>query len=443
MLEALTSRLDAIFKKLRGRGLLTEENIAEALREVRLALLEADVHFGVVRDFIERIKGKALGREVLESLTPGQQMVKIVWSELCVLLGENQSRLQLASEPPTVLMLVGLQGSGKTTTAGKLARYFKKEGKRVLLVAADLQRPAAADQLEILSKQAGVGIFRRHGEGTPVGICSDALQAAQDQLADVVILDTAGRLHVDETLMAELREIKGRTSPHEVLFVADSMTGQDAVNVAGQFSRQVGLTGVILTKAEGDAKGGAVLSIKAATGCPIKFIGVGEKLDALEVFHPDRMASRILGMGDVLSLVERAEQAYSKKEAEALSKKMVSNAFTLEDFKDQLSQVKKLGSLEELMGMIPGGSRLMGKMGGGVPEKEIRRVEAIINSMTPKERRDYTIINGSRRKRIARGSGTTVQDINRLLKQFLQARKVVKAMTSGGKRSDIVRQLMS
>ena len=443
MLEALTSRLDGIFKKLRGRGLLTEQNVTEALREVRLALLEADVHFGVARDFIERVKAKALGREVLESLTPGQQMVKIVWSELCALLGENQSRLILASEPPTVFMLVGLQGSGKTTTAGKLARYFKKQGKRVMLVAADLQRPAAVDQLVTLSEQAGVGVFRAREASTPVRVCGEALEAAREQLFDVVILDTAGRLHVDEDLMAELREIKAVASPHEILFVADAMTGQDAVNVASQFSDRVGVTGVILTKAEGDAKGGAVLSIKAVTGRPVKFVGVGEKLDALEVFHPDRTASRILGMGDVLSLVEKAEQAYSKKEAEALAHKIRSDAFTLDDFKSQLAQVKKLGSLEELIGMIPGGARLAGKIGGGVPDRDIRRVEAIINSMTPGERRDYTIINGSRRKRIARGSGTTVQEINRLLKQFLQARKMVKAMAAGGRRADIARRLFS
>ncbi len=429
MFDSLSDKLEAVFKKLRGRGVLKEDNVKEALREVRLALLEADVNFKVVKDFIGRIQERAVGQEVLTSLTPGQQVIKIVHEELVALLGGTQAKLHLSPNPPTTIMMVGLQGSGKTTTAGKLAKNFKKDGRRVLLVPADTRRPAAIQQLLTLAKQVGVDAYTSD-QKDPVAICSSAVKHAASSLYEVVILDTAGRLQIDEPLMEELRLIKAEAKPHEVLFVADAMTGQEAVNIAAKFNSDLGFDGVVLTKLDGDARGGAALSVRAVTGKPLKFVGVGEKLDALEPFHPDRMASRILGMGDVMSLIEKAQESVDRQEAEKLAKKLKKNSFDLDDFRNQLKQVKKLGGLEQIMGMIPG----MGKLklpDTQVNEKELTKVDAIISSMTPKERSDYTIINGSRRARIAKGSGTQVQDVNRLLKQFAEMRKMMKSMTSG------------
>jgi signal recognition particle subunit SRP54 len=435
MFDALSRKFDQILTQLRSRGVLTEEHLAETLKDVRLALLEADVHFKIVKDFIERVRVKALGQHVLDGLTPGQQVIKIVWDELRDLMGHEQVGIRLAPEPPTVLMLIGLQGAGKTTTCAKLARLFKRQGKRVLLVAADPRRPAAAEQLASLGAMIDVPVHRVASSlADVVQTCQAGVERGRREGFDVVVLDTGGRLHIDEDLMAELAAIKQAVEPHEVLLVADAMTGQDAVTMAEQFERRVGLTGVILTKVEGDARGGAVLSIRAATGRPIKYLGVGEKLDALEPFHPDRIASRVLGMGDVLSLVERVQEALSKDEAERQRKLMTSKAFTLEDFRDQLLKLTRLGSMDDLLGMLPGGQRLRELMGGGAtPQREIARMVAIINSMTPRERRDHTILNGSRKRRIARGSGTTVQDVNRLIKQFLSARAMIKAMSGGGR----------
>ena len=429
MFDSLSGKLEAVFKKLRGRGVLKEDDVKEALREVRLALLEADVNFKVVKDFIGRVQERAVGREILSSLTPGQQVIKVVHEELVALLGGTQAKLHLSPNPPTVIMLVGLQGSGKTTTAGKLARNFKKDGRRVLLVPADTRRPAAVQQLIILAKQVGVDAYSST-EQDPVVICRQAVKQAASSLFEVVILDTAGRLQIDEPLMEELRQIKAGVKPHEILFVADAMTGQEAVHIAEKFNSSLGFDGVVLTKLDGDARGGAALSVRAVTGKPLKFTGMGEKLDALEPFHPDRMASRILGMGDMMSLIEKAQASVDQEEALKLAKKLKKNSFDLDDFRNQLKQVKKLGGLESIMGMIPG----MGKMklpDAQVNEKELTKVDAIISSMTPKERTDYTIINGSRRARIAKGSGTQVQDVNRLLKQFADMRKMMKSMTSG------------
>ncbi|HYA89057.1 MAG TPA: signal recognition particle protein [Nitrospirota bacterium] len=429
MFDSLSSKLESVFKKLRGRGVLKEEDVKDALREVRLALLEADVNFKVVKDFINRVQTRAIGHEILSSLTPGQQVIKIVHDELVSLLGGTQAKLYLAPNPPTIVMLVGLQGSGKTTTAGKLAKNFKKDGRRVLLVPADTRRPAAVQQLITLAKQVGVDAYTTN-EQDPVTICREAVKQAASSLFEVVVLDTAGRLQIDEPLMEELRKIKAGVRPHEILFVADAMTGQEAVNIATKFNADLGVDGVVLTKLDGDARGGAALSVRAVTGKPLKFVGMGEKLDALEPFHPDRMASRILGMGDVLSLIEKAQEAVDHEEALKLAKKLKKNSFDLDDFRNQLKQVKKLGGIEQIMGMIPG----MGRMkvpDAQVNEKELTKVDAIISSMTPKERSDYTLINGSRRARIAKGSGTQVQDVNRLLKQFAEMRKMMKSMTSG------------
>jgi signal recognition particle subunit SRP54 len=431
MFDTLTGKLEGVFKKLRGRGVLKEDDIKEAMREVRLALLEADVNFRVVKEFIGKVQERAVGQEILASLTPGQQVVKVVHEELAGLLGGTQSKLHLSPNPPTVIMMVGLQGSGKTTTAGKLARNFKKDGRKVLLVPADTRRPAAVEQLKILARQVGVDAFVSPSSD-PVTICRDAKAYAERSLFDVAILDTAGRLQIDELLMDELRQIKASVKPHEVLFVADAMTGQEAVNIAEKFNQDVGFDGVVLTKMDGDARGGAALSVKAVTGKPLKFVGMGEKLDALEPFFPDRMASRILGMGDVLSLIEKAQETVSREEAEKLAKKLRKSEFTLEDFRDQLRQVKKMGSLDALLGMIPGLNKLkMADADMQKGEQELRRVEAIINSMTPRERSNHTIINGSRRARIARGSGSQVQDVNRLLKQFAEMQKMMKMMKNG------------
>ncbi|MGH7164490.1 MAG: signal recognition particle protein [Nitrospiraceae bacterium] len=450
MLDALTQKFEQILKRLRGQGLLTEQHITEALKDVRLALLEADVNFKVVKDFIDALRAKAVGQEVLRSLTPGHQVVKLVWEELRELLGHAQAGLSLSSVPPTVIMMVGLQGAGKTTTCGKLARLFKTQGKRVLLVAADPRRPAAAEQLACLGAALDVAVHRAPSPGPGMSsraevvlACTEGAERGRAQGYDVVILDTGGRLHIDDELMEELAEAKHAIEPQETLLVADAMTGQDAVAMAQQFDQRVGLTGVILTKVEGDARGGAVLSIRAVTGKPVKFLGVGEKPEALEPFHPDRMASRILGMGDVLSLIEKAQAAYAHEQAESLQQKLTTKTFTLEDFREQIRQVNRLGSMDQILGMLPGGARLQEMAGGGVPEREIGRVVAIINSMTPRERRDHTMLNGSRKKRIARGSGTTVQEVNRLIKQFLAARTMMKALASGGGRGRLAQVLRS
>lgn len=433
MFQGLSDRLNEIFKRLRDHGRLSQENIADSLREVRLALLEADVNFKVVRSFLERVRERAVGREVLESLTPGQQVIKVVHEELTALMGGSASHLRTAGQPPTVIMLVGLQGSGKTTTAGKLAHLRRQQGRRPLLVAADLQRPAAQEQLATLGRTLGVEVFRTTDAISTVAVCREALSHARSRLLDPVILDTAGRLHIDAPLMEELAAIKAEVKPAEILMVADAMTGQDAVNSASTFHQALDLTGYILTKLDGDTRGGAALSIRAVTGAPIKFIGVGEKLDALEVFHPDRMASRILGMGDVLSLVERAERVVDAKQAAVLQKKLKAQSFSLEDFRGQLRQLRQMGPLEQLVGMIPGLSRLKGLPDATAQERELKRVEAIIDSMTAAERQRPEILNGSRRKRIAAGSGTSVAEVNRLLKQFAEMQKMMRQLMRAGK----------
>ncbi len=457
MFGSLTEKIEKVFKKLRGQAVLTEQNITDALKEVRLALLEADVHFKIVKDFIEKIREKAVGQEVLNGLNPAHQVVKIVWDELRDLLGQEQSGLHLSSSPPTVIMMVGLQGSGKTTSTGKIALHFKSQGKRVLLVAADPRRPAAGDQLASLGQELDVIVHRGDQEGQQGGnavhTCREGVARGRDHGYDVVVLDTGGRLHIDDELMQELVDIKQDVIPQEILLVADSMTGQEAVSVAQRFDQAVGLTGIILTKVEGDARGGAVLSIRAATGKPIKFLGIGEKLDALEPFYPDRMASRILGMGDVLTLIEKAQETISKEQVETLQRKVSSNTLTLEDFRDQIQQVNRLGSFDQIIDMLPGGQKIKSMVAqagpeAGVPDKEIKRVVAIIDSMNRKERRDHTILNGSRKKRIARGSGTTVQEVNRLIKQFLEARRMMKSLVAGQfgkakKRKKLVRVLQT
>ncbi len=423
MFETISEKLDAVFKKLKGKGLLKEEDVEVAMKEVRLALLEADVNFKVVKDLVQRIKEKAVGKEVLDSLSPGQQVIKIVNTELCELLGTSNSRILLSPNPPTVIMMVGLQGSGKTTSAAKLARFFKKEGRRPMLVAADLQRPAAIDQLVTLGKQLEVSVFFSKEARDPVILARDSVAKAKKDANDIVIIDTAGRLHIDEALMNELKEIRNSVSPREVLFVADSMTGQDAVNIAKHFNEQIGIDGVILTKMDGDARGGAALSIRAITGKPIKFIGTGEKIDMLEPFYPDRIASRILGMGDVLSLIEQAQKSFDQKEAELLQKRILGDSFTFDDLREQLKKIRSMGPIESLLGMIPG----MNKMKNvSVDEKEFVKIEAIIGSMTKEERSNHNILNGSRRKRIAMGSGTTVADVNRVIKQYVELRKMLK-----------------
>jgi signal recognition particle subunit SRP54 len=433
MFESLSERLQAVFRKVRGHGILTEENIQEALREVRMALLEADVQFKVVKEFVESIKEKALGQEVLESLSPGQQFIKIVHEELIHLMGTSGRRLDL-SGPVAGLMLVGLQGSGKTTTAGKLARWLREQGRRPGLVPADVYRPAAIEQLLQLAGPLGIPAFEPKAGADPVDICVQAEAWAAALGLDALVMDTAGRLHIDDALMQELARIKAAVAPREILLVADAMTGQDAVHIAQGFNERLGLTGVILTKLDGDARGGAALSIRAVTRCPIVFVGVGEKLDALEVFHPDRMASRILGMGDVLSLIEKAQAAIDEKKALELEKRIRKEEFTLEDLLEQVRSVRRMGPLEELFKMIPGVGRLRGGVDLQGGEEELVKVEAIINSMTKEERRNHAIINGSRRLRIARGSGTTVQDVNRLLKNYLQMRKMMKKMGRSGRR---------
>jgi signal recognition particle subunit SRP54 len=434
MFDSLSEKLDGVFKRLKGHGKLTETNISDGLREVRMALLEADVHFKVVKRFVADIKERALGQEVMSSLTPGQQVVKIVNNELTSLMGGQYEELELKGTHPVGVMLVGLQGSGKTTTAGKLAVHLRKAGRKPYLVPADVYRPAAIDQLRKIGTQLDIPVFDSTTDMDPVDICQQARVAAQKAGCDVLLLDTAGRLHIDETLMAELARIKTVLQPSDILLVADAMTGQDAVNMATAFDAVLDIGGVVLTKMDGDARGGAALSIKAITNKPIKFIGVGEKFNDFEVFHPDRMASRILGMGDVLTMIEKAQSVVDEKQAIELEKKLRKNQFTLEDFRDQMTQVRKMGSLTDLIGMIPGMGKLKQMKNFEVDEGELVRIEAIINSMTPQERRQYNIINGSRRRRIANGSGTSVQDVNRLLKNYTHVMKMMKKLTKGGMR---------
>lgn len=436
--EGLADRLQETFKKLRGHGRLTEDDVNEAMRDVRMALLEADVNFKVVKDFVKKVKERAVGQEVLETLTPAQVVVKIVDEELTSLMGGTQSRINISPKPPTIVMLVGLQGAGKTTSAGKLGVALKKKGKHPILVAADIYRPAAVKQLQVIGSQLDIPVFSMPQGTDAVTIAKSSLDFAAHRAADVIIIDTAGRLQINRELMDELKSIKTEVNPHEILLVVDAMTGQEAVNVAQSFNEDLNIDGVILTKMDGDARGGAALSIKAVTNCPIKFIGMGEKLEPLEPFYPDRMASRILGMGDVLSLVEKAQEVYDAKQAKEIQKKFRKDEFTLDDFLEQMQQIRKLGSFEQILGMIPGMGALKKQLEGAdidLNGKETRRIEAIIRSMTPRERADIKIIDGSRRKRIARGSGTSVQEVNKLLKQFAEMRKMMKKMKNlkGGK----------
>ena len=425
MFESLSEKLQSVFKKLRGKGALTEADVNEALREVRLVLLEADVNFRVVKDFISRVRERAVGQEVLQSLTPAQQVVKIVNEELTNLLGGNEVGLKSAQKPPTIIMLAGLQGSGKTTTAAKLANTLRKQGRKPLLVAADIYRPAAIKQLQVLGSQLGVPVFTLGDKQDAVSIGKAAVASAQSNGQDVVILDTAGRLHIDEGMMDELKRLKAAISPNEVLLVVDAMTGQDAVNVAERFNQALEVDGFIITKLDSDARGGAALSIKAVTGHPIKFAGVGEKLDALEPFHPERMAGRILGMGDVLSLIEKAESAFDQEKADELERRLRENKFDFEDYLEQLQQMRKMGPLDQLVGMIPGLNPKQMK-GVEIDESQIGKVEAIIRSMTREERHHPEVMNGSRRRRIAAGSGTSVQEVNRLMNQFEQMKKMIR-----------------
>lgn len=429
MFDNLTDKLEGVFKKLRGHGKLTEENIQEAMREVRIALLDADVNFKVAKQFVATVTEKAVGREVSKKLSPGQQVIKIVHEELVTLLGGDTAQIALDGRQPVVIMMAGLQGSGKTTTSGKLAKMMKAKGRKPYLVPADVYRPAAIEQLQVLGQRLDIPVHPSTVDTNPVDICTGAIAEAKRQGYDTVILDTAGRLHVDEELMAELKGIQAAVELSEVLFVADAMTGQDAVTVADKFNKDLEISGIVLTKMEGDARGGAALSVKTITGKPIKFVGVGEALDALEVFHPERIASRILGMGDVLTLIEKAEAVVDKKKADELAEKLKKSQFTLEDFLDQIQQIKKMGSLEQILGMVPGINKLKQLQDAPKPdEKELGKTEAIIRSMTLKERRNHKIITTSRRERIAKGSGTTVADVNRVLKSYSAMLKMMKKM---------------
>ncbi|MBP7248403.1 MAG: signal recognition particle protein [Negativicutes bacterium] len=433
LFENLSDKLQGTFKRLRGRGKLSEADVTEAMREVRMALLEADVNFKVVKELINRIKERAIGEEVMNSLTPAQQVIKIVNEELTELMGGSQSKILIASKPPTVLMMVGLQGAGKTTSTGKLALHLRKQGKKPLLVAADVQRPAAIAQLETIGKQLNIPVYSDRVSKNPVEIAKAAMAEAASKLYDIVIIDTAGRLHVNEELMEELVTIKKQVKPHEILLVADAMTGQDAVQVAESFHEKLGLDGIVLTKMDGDARGGAALSIKAVTGAPIKFVGMGEKMDALEAFHPDRMASRILGMGDVLTLIEKAQTEMDTAENEKMAKKMMKDGLDLNDFLSQMQQIRKLGSFKDILGMIPGMSKMKELKDVDLDGKDIKKIEAIIRSMTMAERTKPSLIDGSRRKRIAAGSGTQVQDVNQLLKRFEETNKMMKQFTGMNK----------
>jgi len=433
--EGLADRLQSTIKKITGKGKVTEQDVKEMAREIRLALLEADVNFKVVKDLIKRIRERAVGQEVMDSLTPGQQVIKVVREELTDLMGTEQSKIAVSQKPPTVIMMVGLQGAGKTTSTGKLANLLRKSYNRnPLLVAADIYRPAAIDQLKTLGKQLDMDVFSLGTDVSPVEIAKQGIEKAKENHHDYVIIDTAGRLHVDEDLMGELKQIKETVSPDEIFLVVDAMTGQDAVNVAENFNNDLEITGVILTKLDGDTRGGAALSIKAVTGKPIKFAGMGEKLDQLEVFHPDRMASRILGMGDVLSLIEKTETQYDEKKAKEMEKKMKEMSFTFEDFLEQMDQVKSMGPLDEIMNMLPGANKMKGMKNIQVDDKQLSHIEAIIQSMTKEERVNPNIINASRKKRIAQGSGTSVSQVNRLIKQFNDMKKMMKQMMGGGKK---------
>lgn len=428
--EGLANRLQATLDRLRGRGKVTEADVNEMMREVRLALLEADVNFKVVKDFVGKVKERAIGQEVLKSLSPGQQVIKVVNEELTQLMGGTQSKIEQATRPPTVIMMVGLQGAGKTTTTGKLAKYLQKQNRRPLLVAGDIYRPAAIKQLEVLGEQLKTPVFTLGDQVSPVEIAQQAIVYAKENHHDYVLIDTAGRLHIDEKLMSELTGIRDSVNPNEILLVVDAMTGQDAVNVAESFNEQLELTGVVLTKLDGDTRGGAALSVKAVTGKPIKFAGMGEKLDALEPFHPDRMASRILGMGDVLSLIEKAQSAVDEEKAKEMERKLRKAEFTFEDFLDQMAQVKKMGPLEDLLGMIPGMNKMKGMKDLKVDDKQIDRVEAIVKSMTKDEKQNPELLkNTSRKRRIAKGSGTSLQEVNRFIKQFDEMRKMMKQFT--------------
>ncbi len=432
MFDNLSDKLQRVFKNLRGEGKLSTENMEVALREIRMALLEADVHFKVVKQLVESIKEQAMGQEVLTALSPAQQVVKIVREELVKLLGTHTARLRFASEPPTVIMIAGLQGSGKTTSTAKLARWLNKQGNKPLLVSVDVYRPAARHQLTVLGKQLGIPVYEGpEGENKPLELARGAKREAMQTGRDIILLDTAGRLHIDEELMTELQQLKELLNPTEILFVADAMTGQDAVKSADEFHKRLGITGVVLTKMDGDARGGAALSIRSVTGQPLKFVGTGEKPDAFEAFHPDRVAQRILGMGDVLSFIEKVEETIDSKKAEEMQRKMIENEFTLEDFRDQLKQIRKLGPLESLIGMLPGAGAIKELKNAKVDEKELTKIVAIVDSMTPAERYNHMLINGARRKRIAKGSGTSVQDVNSLLKQYQQARKMMKSFQGG------------
>ena len=429
--EGISSKLQSVFKKLTGRGKLNEKDVKEAMREVKLALLEADVSFAVVKEFIAKVSARAVGAEVLESLTPGQQVIKIVNEELTALMGASHAKLRFASEPPTVILLAGLQGAGKTTMAGKLALHLKKQNSKTpLLCACDIYRPAAIKQLQVVGEKAGVPVFER-GQSDPLETARLALEHAQAKGCDVVIVDTAGRLHIDEEMMAEIKKLAEGLNPTEVLLVVDAMTGQDAVNVAKTFGDALPLTGVVLTKLDGDTRGGAAISVRATTGKPIKYAGVGEKLTDIEQFHPDRMASRILGMGDMLSLIEKAQTAFDNKKAAEMEERLKKNQFTLDDFLVQFEQMKNMGSIQDVLGMIPGMNK-MNVSDAQIDEKQLARMEAILKSMTPQERQTPDILNASRRKRIARGSGTTIQDVNRLMNQYESPRKLLRQFTGGG-----------
>ncbi|AKG04600.1 MULTISPECIES: signal recognition particle protein [Salimicrobium] len=429
--EGLSDRLQGTIQKIKGKGKVNEQDVKEMTREVRLALLEADVNFKVVKDFIKKIRERAVGQEVMESLTPGQQVIKIVKEELSELMGGDESRIAVAKKPPTVIMMVGLQGAGKTTTAGKLANLLRKSyNRKPMLAAADVYRPAAIDQLETIGKQLDFPVYSEGTDADPVDIARQAVEEAKEQNHDYLIIDTAGRLHIDGELMGELGRVKEAVNPDEIFLVVDAMTGQDAVNVAESFDEQLDISGVLLTKLDGDTRGGAALSIKAVTGKPIKFVGMGEKLDALEVFHPERMASRILGMGDMLSLIEKAETQVDEKQAKELEAKMRNASFTFDDFLEQMAQVKNMGPLDEIIEMIPGASKMKGLKNASFDDKQIVHVEAIIQSMTKKERNDPSVMNASRKKRIAKGSGTSVSEVNRLLKQFNEMKKMMKQFSN-------------
>ena len=432
MFDNLSEKLQRVFKNLRGEGKLTAENMESALREIRIALLEADVNFRVVKQLIENIKVKAMGEEVLGALSPSQQVIKIVHEELIKILGSHESKLRFANEPPSVFMVVGLQGSGKTTSTGKLSRWLSKNGHRPMVVSVDVYRPAAREQLKVIAREIGQPVYEGvPGESLPLDLARSARREAVNSGRDVLLVDTAGRLHIDDDLMTELQQLKEQLNPVEILFVADAMTGQDAVKSADEFHKRLGITGVILTKMDGDARGGAALSIRHVTGQPLKFVGVGEKFDALEPFHPDRAANRILGMGDILSFIEKASEQIDQKKAVEMQRKLIENDFTLEDFRDQLKSIRKLGPLSSLLDMMPKMGMLKELKDVKVDEKELGRVVAIIDSMTPRERDNHMIINGSRRRRIAKGSGTSVQEVNQLLKQYTQARKMMKSLSGG------------